>query len=359
MLEYIKSKRLTIAEVLSIATNIYKQNIKTITFVGFFIIIPLFLFNQWIISQTVINLNYLQDNIMDIDMVAQVNAMTSASLYNVIASLVQMVVQPLASIAIIWGAINIVKEQKSSAKNNFLYSFSKAPAAIWTTFLQVIFLFLIICPFLIFAVSFLSILRGALMTISLIIVVIAFVVVIIYFSTIWTFADCVVAIQNISCSAALSASKRAAQVRFLEILLYIIIYSTTTFFLGSLVVNALENISPFLSDTIYMLCCMVWSFVRYIVFDGFFIMILVVLFLNRIWANTENTTSINKIEGEVTAQTEQQNTDLQKEVITEQQNTVDLEKMPKIEQQNTVNLEKTSEQIAQQKQNETDDIEKH
>ena len=59
MLEYIKSKRLTIGEVLSIAANIYKQNIKTIAFVGFFIIIPLFLFNQWIVSQTIINLNYL------------------------------------------------------------------------------------------------------------------------------------------------------------------------------------------------------------------------------------------------------------------------------------------------------------
>ena len=35
MLEYIKSKRLTIGEVLSIAANIYKQNIKTIAFVGF------------------------------------------------------------------------------------------------------------------------------------------------------------------------------------------------------------------------------------------------------------------------------------------------------------------------------------
>jgi len=105
---------------------------------------------------------------------------------------------------------------------------------------------------------------------------------------------------------------------------------------------------------------MVWSFLRYIVFDGFFIMILVVLFLNRIWANTQNSTYINDIKGEITSQTEQQNTiHLEKEIITEQQNTNDLEKIPKIEQQNTVDLEKTSEQNAEQNQNKTDNIEKH
>ena len=43
MLEYIKSKRLTIGEVLSIAANIYKQNNIKIAFVGFFIIITLLL----------------------------------------------------------------------------------------------------------------------------------------------------------------------------------------------------------------------------------------------------------------------------------------------------------------------------
>ena len=75
-------------------------------------------------------------------------------------------------------------------------------------------------------------------------------------------------------------------------------------------------------------------------------MILVVLFLNRIWANTQNSTYINDIKGEITSQTEQQNTN-------------DLEKIPKIEQQNTINLEKTSEQNAEQNQNKTDDIEKH
>jgi len=360
MLEYIKSKRLTIGEVLSIAANIYKQNIKTIAFVGFFIIIPLFLFNQWIVSQTIINLNYLYDDVMDIDMVAQVNAMTSASLYNMVASLVQMVVQPLASVAIIWGAVNVVKEQKSSAKNNFLYSFSKAPAAIWTTFLQVIFLFLIICSFLMIAVSFLSVLREILMTIFFIITIAVCVSVIAYFSAIWIFADCVVTIQNISGLKALSASNRAAKIHFLETFLYMIIYGIITFLIGLSIAKILEGVSVFLSDNVYLLCCMVWSFLRYIVFDGFFIMILVVLFLNRIWANTQNSTYINDIKGEITSQTEQQNTiHLEKEIITEQQNTNDLEKIPKIEQQNTVDLEKTSEQNAEQNQNKTDDIEKH
>ena len=346
MLEYIKSKRLTIGEVLSIAANIYKQNIKTIAFVGFFIIIPLFLFNQWIVSQTIINLNYLYDDVMDIDMVAQVNAMTSASLYNMVASLVQMVVQPLASVAIIWGAVNVVKEQKSSAKNNFLYSFSKAPAAIWTTFLQVIFLFLIICSFLMIAVSFLSVLREILMTIFFIITIAVCVSVIAYFSAIWIFADCVVTIQNISGLKALSASNRAAKIHFLETFLYMIIYGIITFLIGLSIAKILEGVSVFLSDNVYLLCCMVWSFLRYIVFDGFFIMILVVLFLNRIWANTQNSTYINDIKGEITSQTEQQNTN-------------DLEKIPKIEQQNTINLEKTSEQNAEQNPNKTDDIEKH
>lgn len=353
MLEHIKSKQLTIAEVLSIAANIYKKNIKTITFVGFFIIVPLFLFNQWIVSKTIVNLSYLYDNVMDIDMAAQVNVIKSVSLYNMVISLVQIVVQPLASVTIIWGAVNVVKEQESSAKNNFLYSFSKAPAAIWTTFLQVIFLFLIICPFLIIALS------SIFSKILFIIIIAACALIIAYFSTIWIFSDCVVIIQNISGLRALAASKRASQIRFLETLLYVIICNMTIFFLEFYATGILEKASTFMSDSVYMLCCMIWSFLKYILLDGFFIMILVVLFLNRIWANTENTTSINKIEGEVTAQAEQQNTDLQKEIITEQQNTVDLEKMPKIEQQNTVDLEKTSEQIAQQKQNETDDIEKH
>lgn len=52
MLERIKSKRLTMSELLLIAANIYKQNIKTILFVSFFIIVPLFLFNQWVLSRT-------------------------------------------------------------------------------------------------------------------------------------------------------------------------------------------------------------------------------------------------------------------------------------------------------------------
>lgn len=354
MLEYIKSKRLTIGEVLSIAANIYKKNIKTITFVGFFIIIPLFLFNQWIISKTAVNLSYLYDNVMDIDMAAQVNAMTSASLYNMVASLVQMVVQPLASVAIIWGAINVVKEQKSSARSNFLYSFSKAPAAIWTTFLQVVFLFLIICSFLIVALSCIF------STILFIIVVAACVLVIAYFSTIWIFSDCVVTIQDMSGLKALAASKKASKTRFLETFLYMIIYGMITFFLGLTVAKVLENVSTFMSDSVYMLCCMAWSFLRYIVFDGFFIMILVVLFLNRIWGNVENTAYSNEIKNEFLSQIEQKSTvDLEEEMTTEQQNESDLEKMPKIEQQYIIDLEKTSEQKSEQHQNEKNDIEKH
>ena len=44
----IKSKRLNYSELFSITAEIYKKNIKTITFVSFFIIIPLFLFTQWV-----------------------------------------------------------------------------------------------------------------------------------------------------------------------------------------------------------------------------------------------------------------------------------------------------------------------
>ena len=184
------------------------------------------------------------------------------------------------------------------------------------------------------------------MTIFFIITIAVCVSVIAYFSAIWIFADCVVTIQNISGLKALSASNRAAKIHFLETFLYMIIYGIITFLIGLSIAKILEGVSVFLSDNVYLLCCMVWSFLRYIVFDGFFIMILVVLFLNRIWANTQNSTYINDIKGEITSQTEQQNTN-------------DLEKIPKIEQQNTINLEKTSEQNAEQNQNKTDDIEKH
>ena len=67
----------------------------------------------------------------------------------------------------------------------------------------------------------------------------------------------------------------------LPIAFYMIIYGIITFLIGLSIAKILEGVSVFLSDNVYLLCCMVWSFLRYIVFDGFFIMILVVLFLNR------------------------------------------------------------------------------
>lgn len=121
MLERIKSKRLTMSELLSIAANIYKQNIKTILFVSFFIIVPLFLFNQWILSQTDLESLYSKK----LDMTAEMNILVSASLYNLVSSLVQMVLQPLASIAIVAGVVNIIQEQKSSAKVIFCIVFLK------------------------------------------------------------------------------------------------------------------------------------------------------------------------------------------------------------------------------------------
>ena len=71
MLNRIKSKRLTMAELLSIAATIYKKNIKTILFVSFFIIIPLFCINEWLTSKAVINLDYLYNDVIDMDMTAE------------------------------------------------------------------------------------------------------------------------------------------------------------------------------------------------------------------------------------------------------------------------------------------------
>ena len=77
---------------------------------------PLFLFNQWILSQTDLESLYSKK----LDMTAEMNILVSASLYNLVSSLVQMVLQPLASIAIVAGVVNIIQEQKSKLKNFLL-----------------------------------------------------------------------------------------------------------------------------------------------------------------------------------------------------------------------------------------------
>ncbi len=346
MLNRIKSKRLTMAELLSIAATIYKKNIKTILFVSFFIIIPLFCINEWLTSKAVINLEYLYNDVIDMDMTAEINAMTSASLYRMVSSIAQMVLQPLANIAIIWGAVNVIKKQTNSAKDNFLYSFSKAPAAVWTTFLQVLFLFVIIFSFLLMMVSAItdpSILSKILLLFTILICV----GIVFYFTTIWIFADCVVAIQNMSGLKALIASKRAVQYRFLGIFLYMILFgafSNGISILGTIALNYVYD-NATIPYSIYFFSSMIWSFAYNVVVNGFYIVFLVVLFLNTIWENHQKnsihyaevkTNDIPQIQQlpkpKEIKETEKEN--LENSLIQEQKNDVNLDKNIELEHQN-------------------------
>ncbi len=332
MLERIKSKRLTMSELLLIAANIYKQNIKTILFVSFFIIVPLFLFNQWVLSRTDLEALYSGK----LDMTAEMNVLVSASLYNLVSSLVQMVLQPLASIAVVRGAVNIIQEQKSSAKSDFLYSFSKAPAAIWTTFLQAIFLFLIMFSFFILGFSCLVVPEIGIILFG--IVVIICLVFLAYFTTIWAFADEVVAIQGFSGIKALMASKRAVQNHFKETFFYLILCLILSFILGQGIEPILNQIS--MDNSTYLIYFAVWNFVHYVIVNGFFIVFMTVLFLNRIWRKEENKVQQEKFEVEEKNELEQ--------IKEEIQNKTDLEKMSKEEQNNTIDLEKTPDNIQQE-----------
>lgn len=300
MLNRIKSRRLTMIELFSTAANIYKKNIKTILFVSFFVIIPLFCINEWLLSRAVINLDYLYNDMMEMDMTAEINAMTSASLYNMISSIVQMVLQPLVNIAIIWGSVNTIKEQTNNAKDNFLYSFSKAPSAVWTTFLQVVFLFVMIFSFLIILLS------ALLSKILLILTIIVCVAVVAYFTTIWIFADCVVAIQNMSGLRALIASKKAVQYRFWETFLCMLLFGVLSTVINIGVTQGIDYVcdNSNISYGINVFCSMIWSVVYHIVINGFYITFLVVLFLNIIWANPQTVYSTEIKKGDV-AQIEQ------------------------------------------------------
>lgn len=346
----IKSKRLNYSELFSITTEIYKKNIKTIAFVSIFIIIPLFLFTQWVQSKYVTNLNYLYNNMVDIDMTAEMDALSSISLYNVISLLVQIVVQPLANIAIIWGTVNIIKEQKNTIKGNFLYAFIKAPHSIWTNFLQIVFLFVVFLFSLVTIITCFTIPSKSIAIMFLSIVFIICLIIVAYFTTIWTFSDHVVTIQDIGGIKALVASKKVVQNRFRETFLYILFFGVLSFCLNLSVDKILDNIYYNGSYSTYIFCYAVWNFIIFITINGFYIVFMTVLFLNRIWGPTENITicsNHNKIINTSKSENE-----------SEKQNKINLEKTPKIEQQNTIDLEKTTEQQQQIEQKYENDNEK-
>ena len=350
MLERIKSKRLTMSELFSITVEIYKQNIKTILFVRFFIITPLFLFDEWIVSKT--NLDYLYSG--KLDMTAEINAITSASLYKLVSSLVEMVIQPLANIAIIWGAVNIVRKQKSSANSNFLYSFSKAPAAILTTFLQAAFLFLIMFSFLVLGFSCLSMPSTALSVILFCIIIAICLMFVAYFTTIWAFADNVVTIQGLSGIKALMASKRAVQNYFKETFLYLLFFVGLSFSLGLGIESELNRICN--GYPMYLICFAIWNFIHYATINSFFIVLMVVLFLNRIW-KIEYTLETRKIEEEMEIkEIEKTKVEIKESLkeIEEKQYEVNLEKMSNDKQENDSNLEKTPHE-EQSEEQENDD----
>ncbi len=173
----------------------------------------MFLFNQWIVSQTIINLNYLYDDVMDIDMVAQVNAMTSASLYNIVCIISTNGSTAFSECCYYMGAVNVVKEQKSSAKNNFYIVFQKHQQLFGQLFAGYFFIFDYMFFFNDCSKFFVCAKRNTYDNIFIITIAVC-VSVIAYFSAIWIFADCVVTIQNISGLKALSASNRAAKIHF-------------------------------------------------------------------------------------------------------------------------------------------------
>lgn len=343
----IKSKRLSYLELFSITAEIYKKNIKTIAFVSLFIIVPLFLFTQWVQSKYIINLNYLYNNMMDIDMTAEMDVISSISLYNVISSLVQMVVQPLANISIIWGTVNIVKEQKNTIKGNFLYGFAKAPHAIWTNFLQIIFLFVVFLFSFVTIITCSTIPSTSIAIMFLSIVFIICLIIVAYFTTIWAFTDYVVTTQDMSGIKALTASKKAVQNRFIETFLYILFFGLLSFCFTLSVDKFLDNIYYNGSYSTYIFCYSIWNFINCVTINGFFIVFMTVLFLNRIWGPTKNTTICHNHHEINNNETER-----------EKQNKVNLEKIPKIEQQNITDLEKTPEQQQQAEQKNENDNEK-
>ena len=114
----------------------------------------------------------------------------------------------------------------------------------------------------------------------------------------------------------------------------------------------LDNIYYNGSYSTYIFCYAVWNFIIFITINGFYIVFMTVLFLNRIWGPTENIT-ISSNHNEIVNTSESEN-----ENESEKQNKINLEKIPKIEQQNTIDLEKTTEQQQQTEQKNENDNEK-
>ena len=175
-------------------------------------------------------------------------------------------------------------------------------------------------------------------------------IIVAYFTTIWTFSDHVVTIQDMSGIKALVASKKVVQNRFRETFLYILFFGVLSFCLNLSVDKILDNIYYNGSYNTYIFCYAVWNFIIFITINGFYIVFMTVLFLNRIWGPTENITicsNHNKIINTSKSENE-----------SEKQNKINLEKTPKIEQQNTIDLEKTTEQQQQIEQKYENDNEK-
>ncbi len=279
MLEEIKSKQLNMTELFSIAAKVYQQNFKTIFFVSFFVFIPLFIIQYFVLSIAMDHLGsffYMADSLLSVDSLLESRYYINYLIYMIVLLLIEWVVQPLATVTMIYGALNIVKGEKKSVKENFLYGFLKVPAVVWVNFLVGIYIFFISLGGLLL----LQIFGGSIIGLALLL---AMLIAVVYMTTIWYFTDHVVTIQQMSGFDALEMSKRVVQNYFKQTLGYIALFVVLTGMVNFVLEKGLDILYYAASYYIYIIGSIVFNFIVTVTITGFFCMFMTILFLNRIW----------------------------------------------------------------------------
>ena len=298
MQEKLKSKRLNVEELFSMAAHVYKKNFKTIAIVTTAIFILMSLLQLFVVvfgiegmdsffaEEYVFGIPASSDSMLYEEMMLYEDIISNSIayiLYALVSLLIIIVLQPLISISIIYGSLNVIKGEKNSVKENFLYAFSKVPDVFLTNLLQCLFLF---------AVLFLMVmvvgLLAAFITPIMILLLWFMVIPILYFLVIWVFTDQVIAIQNVRGIQAVKMSSRTVKISFWKVLFYFVIFSIVIGILSfaiRLVLGMVFSMATYFMAAwpIYTICYYISDLISSILFDGFFITFMTVLFLNHIW----------------------------------------------------------------------------
>ena len=173
----------------------------------------------------------------------------------IVLLLIEWVVQPLATVTMIYGALNIVKGEKKSVKENFLYGFLKVPAVVWVNFLVGIYIFFISLGGLLL----LQIFGGSIIGLALLL---AMLIAVVYMTTIWYFTDHVVTIQQMSGFDALEMSKRVVQNYFKQTLGYIALFVVLTGMVNFVLEKGLDILYYAASYYIYIIGSIVFNFIK-------------------------------------------------------------------------------------------------